>query len=326
MEKIQKEFIEKYSSQSQEFFKKYADKLKDLQQGKSGSAVTIAMVEEYLIGQKIEFSNDEKTFLVAMKEYNNNPLIQSQTAFNAKYKTQLSQFNTDHQGFLTELSTESRMVNRNENIQKMLHLPLGFATDIMTSQDICRSIVSEMTPISADKMKSNQSKITTPFIASYMELKNKETNAKIQANKTQKGSIVNQVPKTEGDKLFNAIISKYKGKVVYVDFWATWCAPCLEGIKMIKPLKEEMANENIAFVYITGETSPKKTYDNMIPSIKGEHYRVSGDEWNFICGKFGISGIPHYMLIGKDGNIINPNFGHLENEQLKSRLMKYIKE
>ena len=64
----------------------------------------------------------------------------------------------------------------------------------------------------------------------------------------------------------------------------------------------------------------------MIPTIKGEHYRLSADEWNLLCGKFNISGIPHYMLVGKDGNIINPNFGHLENEQLKSTLMKYIKE
>ena len=239
---------------------------------------------------------------------------------------EVSEFVKNHQSELNELVMDKRSVERNLILNRLSGIPKGFASDVMTSQDYCRTIVAEKTPVSKEKLQYIQKKISDPFITNYISNKNQEVLSFIEANKKLKGAIVNQVPKTEGDKLFNAIISKYKGKVVYVDFWATWCAPCLEGIKMIKPLKEEMVGEKVAFVYITGETSPKKTYDNMVPSIKGEHYRVTGDEWNFLCGKFGISGIPHYMLIGKDGNIINPNFGHLENEQLKSTLMKYIKE
>jgi hypothetical protein len=87
-----------------------------------------------------------------------------------------------------------------------------------------------------------------------------------------------------------------------------------------------MAGENVAFVYISGPSSPKATYDNMIPTIKGEHYRVSADEWNILCGMFKISGIPHYLLVGKDGKVINPHLAHMENMQLKALLMKYIKE
>ena len=64
----------------------------------------------------------------------------------------------------------------------------------------------------------------------------------------------------------------------------------------------------------------------MIHTIKGEHYRVSQDEWNILSGMFKISGIPHYVLVGKDGKVINPQLGHFENAQLKSLLMKYTKE
>ena len=162
-------------------------------------------------------------------------------------------------------------------------------------------------------------------MANYARIKNEEAKAKIAANINLKGSKANEVPKTAGDKVFDAIIAKYKGKVVYVDFWATWCGPCRSGIEQIKPLKEEMAGENVAFVYISGPSSPKATYDNMIPTIKGEHYRVSDDEWNILCGMFKISGIPHYVLVGKDGKVINPELGHMENTQLKALLMKYIK-
>ena len=53
-------------------------------------------------------------------------------------------------------------------------------------------------------------------------------------------------------------------------------------------------------VYITNPTSPQSTWANMISDIKGEHYRVGNDEWNFLAAKFNISGIPHYVLVIKN--------------------------
>jgi thiol-disulfide isomerase/thioredoxin len=171
-----------------------------------------------------------------------------------------------------------------------------------------------------------QKSIQTPFIADYIRKANEQTIAKIEANKKQTGFVLNETPKTEGDELFASIMKKYKGKVVYVDFWATWCGPCRSGIEEIKPLKEEMAGENVAFVYLTNQTSPENTYSAMISEIKGEHYRLSADQWNYLAGKFNISGIPHYVLAGKNGEVINPKLGHMSNEQLKTELEKRIKE
>jgi len=130
--------------------------------------------------------------------------------------------------------------------------------------------------------------------------------------------------KTEGDKIFDSIIKKFRGKVIYVDFWATWCAPCRDGIERIKPLKVELADKNIVFIYITNPTSPEKTYNEMIPNIRGEHFRISKDEWNFLVQKFNIYGIPHYALVDKNGKIVNPDLMHLENDDLKNLLVEQI--
>jgi hypothetical protein len=88
-----------------------------------------------------------------------------------------------------------------------------------------------------------------------------------------------------------------------------------------------MAGKDVVFVYITGPSSPEQTYNNMIPDIKGEHYRVSNDEWNYLCSKFNVTGIPHQLLVDKKGVVVNPHleFG-MSNEPIKKLLEKYLKE
>lgn len=56
------------------------------------------------------------------------------------------------------------------------------------------------------------------------------------------------------------------------------------------------------FVYLTGESSLQGTWMGMIPDIKGDHYRLSEEQWDSVCRKFGIDGIPSYVLADKTGN------------------------
>ena len=324
--RITEEFNQAHGSQQTAFNTKYREKLNSFYKENKGKIITPAMIEEFLAGQHVDITDEEKALLAAQKEYTERPQIQKMMQIQSQLNKPLNEFYNNRMDFINELFQKKSAIARNEKIQKLLGIQAGLATDIMNSQDYCRPIVAEMTPCTDEKLLAIQKEISTPFIASYISLKNNEAKAKLEANKKLTGSKLNEVPKTEGDKIFYAIMEKYKGKVVYVDFWATWCAPCRSGIERIKPLKEEMANEKVAFVYISAPSSPKATYDNMIPTIKGEHYRVSEDEWNTLCGMFNISGIPHCVLVGKDGKVINSHLSYMENEQLKTMLMKYISE
>ncbi len=320
----EKEFREKYGTPTSDFYRKYMDKMQELFKEKKGDVVTFRMIENHLIEKGVELTNDDKVLIEALKANENTEASLKEREFQKQYKSSIEKFYSDHNSFLNSWNRRRSKLARNEKLEKMLGVHKGFATDIMDAQDECRAIGSEMTPVSDKELKTVQQQISTPFIAEYIALCNRETLARIEANKDKKGFTVNEVPTTEADQLFEGMMMKYRGKVVYVDFWATWCGPCRSGIEQIKPLKEELANKNVVFVYITNQTSPQQTWENMIPDIKGEHFRVSPDEWNYLSGKFNISGIPHTVLVDKEGVILNPHLGYMDNQSLKNMLEKQM--
>lgn len=184
----------------------------------------------------------------------------------------------DHSEFINQFVSDVFRNSYSNAIDSALGINKGILIDLISAQDISRPIVQQSTPLSANRLASAIKKIDQPFLKDYIILKNTETHKQVELNKNAGGFFVNETPKVEADKIFDSIISRFAGKVVLVDFWATWCGPCLGGISRIKPLKEEMKDSNVAFVYITNETSPLPTYRNMIPTIKGQHYRLNNDE------------------------------------------------
>ena len=121
------------------------------------------------------------------------------------------------------------------------------------------------------------------------------------ANKSD-DSVAHEPPKVSQAAMFDAILAKYKGKVVVVDFWATWCGPCIQANRLIQPLKAEMKGKDVVWLYLTGETSPLNAWTKTYPTISGEHYRVSAEQWSFWYKVHGIKGVPTFMVYDREGN------------------------
>jgi len=155
----------------------------------------------------------------------------------------------------------------------------------------------------------------------------KEIARKEKAFRNKSGFVVNETPDAKGGDLFDTIMKKYEGNLVFVDFWATWCGPCRSGMEQIKPLKKELKDKKIRFVYLTNPSSPKKTWEMMLPDIDGEHYYLTQDEWNKIAARFKVSGIPHYVLVGKDGSVLKDKvYFASSNAELKNMFEENLED
>ena len=143
-------------------------------------------------------------------------------------------------------------------------------------------------------------------------------------NKKTHGFRVSETGEISNEDLFASIVSKHRGKVVLIDFWATWCGPCVSGHKAMRPMKAELADKDIAYVYIAGENSPKDRWEEMIPNINGEHYRLTHDQWNYFGKTFNVKGIPDYFILDREGNIVYRDQGFPGVTKMKEELLKAL--
>ena len=143
-------------------------------------------------------------------------------------------------------------------------------------------------------------------------------------NKKTHGFRVSETGEISNEDLFASIVSKHRGKVVLIDFWATWCGPCVAGHKAMRPMKAELADKDIAYVYIAGENSPKDRWEEMIPNINGEHYRLTHDQWNYFGKTFNVKGIPDYYILDREGNIVYRDQGFPGVTKMKEELLKAL--
>lgn len=165
-------------------------------------------------------------------------------------------------------------------------------------------------------------KTECPAFENMLTKQNEVTIAKIEENNKNKLFTVKSIDASlSGEDIFKAIVKDYKGKMVLVDFWATWCGPCRAAMKTILPVKEELWGK-AAFVYVTGETSPKALWNKMIPEIHGDHYYVTASQWDTLLKQFDAQGIPAYVVVDKDGNVMTSHIGYPGNDVLKEELSK----
>lgn len=116
-------------------------------------------------------------------------------------------------------------------------------------------------------------------------------------------------------------LSDYKGTVVYVDVWATWCGPCKAEIPKLKALEEKMHGEPITFLSISiDKVKDQKKWASFVKAndLKGVQLMADKAFDSDLVKAYGITGIPRFMIFDKEGKVVTidaprPSHGMTEN-------------
>ena len=127
------------------------------------------------------------------------------------------------------------------------------------------------------------------------------------------------------ENILQTILDRYKGKVVLIDIWATWCGPCKAGHQMMAPWKQELKGKNIQFIYITSSTSPLATWQEMIKNIDGDHYYLTREQYNYVLQHYESEGIPTYAIYDAQGQQTFKTIGFAGLDPIKDAVEKVLK-
>lgn len=120
-------------------------------------------------------------------------------------------------------------------------------------------------------------------------------------------------------------IGSWKGKVLVVNFWATWCPPCLEEIPMFVRLQRKMGQEGLQFVGIAVDQHDK------VAQFVAKH----GINYPIVIGQLDAiklaesagnesGGLPYTLVFDRQGRVVNRLYGGLTEQKLKPMIEKLL--
>ncbi len=115
-------------------------------------------------------------------------------------------------------------------------------------------------------------------------------------------------------------LAKLRGQVVMVEFWGTWCGPCVAGIPDLNKLHEEFGDEGFKLLSFTDQS--KAGIAGFMRTTPMHYTMGTGSE---LDADYGVPSYPHAYLIGKDGKLIwrgNPG----DHEAMRARIVKALKD
>lgn len=123
---------------------------------------------------------------------------------------------------------------------------------------------------------------------------------------------------TDGKAIIDKIVEPYRGKIVYLDIWGTWCAPCKRKLSESHKLKAELGGYDIVYLYLANR-SPEKSWKNVIAEYNLTapncvHYNLPDDQQHAVEQYVGLTGYPTYRLFDKQGRMHHLNW--LDDENL----------
>ena len=114
---------------------------------------------------------------------------------------------------------------------------------------------------------------------------------------------------------FEAQLAQYKGKVVYVDFWASWCVPCRKSFPWMNDMQKQYSNKDftVLSVNLDAQQSLAKEFLTEVEANFPVFYDAKGK----VAKAFKLKGMPSSFIVNKAGEIVSAHVGFTESKKVK---------
>jgi len=119
-------------------------------------------------------------------------------------------------------------------------------------------------------------------------------------------------------------LSDYKGQVIIIDFWATWCPPCRKGIPDLISIQNDYKNDVVIIgISLDGEKTLKDV-PGFVKSYAINYPIVYGDD-KVVAAYGGIEGIPTAFVVDRKGNIVDKHVGLVPKDTYVNKIKELLK-
>ena len=98
-------------------------------------------------------------------------------------------------------------------------------------------------------------------------------------------------------------LTDFKGKVVFLNFWASWCRPCINKMYQMKSMQRELESQNVVFLNVSLDRD-KSSWINSVQTngFHGVHVMAEGSLESQVSASYEVKALPQYFLIDKNGS------------------------
>lgn len=123
-------------------------------------------------------------------------------------------------------------------------------------------------------------------------------------------------------------LSDLRGEIVYVDFWASWCAPCLRSLPEVNTLYERYKDQGFSVIAITIDDPVEDALDFLLDMETPLAYRVALDQTAEVMDQYAVVGMPTSFLIDREGvvRMVHKGFREGDTELLEQKLTALLAE
>jgi thiol-disulfide isomerase/thioredoxin len=108
-------------------------------------------------------------------------------------------------------------------------------------------------------------------------------------------------------------LSNYRGKVVIVSFWATWCGPCRKELPVLAGIQKQATRDRLVAFAVNWKEDQERFRD-VVRAMKSVDLNLVSDSQGYYGREYGVDAIPHMVIIGRDGRIAAIHIGYGESE------------